>query len=840
MRLRPVLFFCFALILPALARAQSVQWDPSRGALPVGQARSLSLVFQDCTPKGQPVIPKVDGLTLQFYGQSSSTSIVNMTMSRSTTLTYAAQLTKNQRIEIPAFDVETDKGRVRVTAVRFEPTGATVGNSGTPLESAASAKLTPAPTSVWAGEVFDLVTMIEAARSYVPQFQRAFDWPADPLVAEGWSSPEQTDFSVGGEPHIGITFRTRAIIRTPGSVTLNPATHVVGLAVGVTGLGFFQQRQYDPYTVASNTPTMEVKALPPQPAGFNGGVGQFQLSSKVVPTSAAVGEPITWTLELRGTANWPDLPGLPSREVSKDFNVVQPQAKRTPAEGKIFDATLTEDVVLVPTKPGTYTLGPVQFIYFDPKAGSYKTITTPRTTVTIAPPDASKFGLTPSQSQKAEVDGETAAASGNAGAMLSGSAPPVATLPSGLPRDPLPGSPVSPLPHTLRAVIFATAVPFGAFLLFWAGLALVRAQRTDPVLPRRLARERLAATLAKLRTAPLEQRPALLLAWQRDTAALWQVPHAVPGPHAFNDPTWSALWRDSDRALYGAAPADLPSEWIKRGENALAGKRVPGFSPARLFLPQNFAPFLFTVVAIALVSPGSVHAQDAAAVYRSGDFAAAEKTWRETLASKPTDSAARHNLSLALAQQDRWTEAAAHSVAAFVQNPAEPAVRWQFALTAEKSGSVPAPLAAFIQPTPARALATRASPAVWQRILIGSAWGLALALAVILFNSYHRRSRAIFWSAFTFLALSASLGGVAVFGVYAYGRAVDTRAVLTWRAGTLRSIPTEADTAQKTTPLSAGTLAIADDNTYLGWIRLVFENGQTGWVRKEELVWVWK
>src|SRR5204862_98701 len=62
---------------------------------------------------------------------------------------------------------------------------------------------------------------------------------------------------------------------------------------------------------------------------------------------------------------------------------------RTPAEGKLFDVTLAEDVVLVPTKPGTYTLGPVAFTFFDPKTGAYVTKSAPRTTVTITSPTTS-------------------------------------------------------------------------------------------------------------------------------------------------------------------------------------------------------------------------------------------------------------------------------------------------------------------------------------------------------------------------------------------------------------------------------------------------------------------
>jgi hypothetical protein len=836
MRLRLSFVLFLALTLAQGLQAQSVHWDPPGGMLAVGQARSLALVFEDCAPKGQPTPPKVAGLNLQFYGQSSNTSIVNFSMSQSTTLTYAAMLSKNERVEIPSFEVETDKGRLRVPAARFDPTGATVGNSGTPLESATTAKLTATPNSVYAGEVFDLVTTAEAARSYVPQFQRTFEWNAEPLFAEGWSNPEQVDFNSGGEPHIGISFRARAIARSPGSLKLNPATHVVNLSVGVSGFGFFQQRQYDQFSVATNAPVVEVKPLPSQPAGFNGAVGQFKLSSKVVPANAAIGEPITWTLELTGTGNWPDIPGLPSRDVSRDFNVVQPQAKRTPAEGKIFDATLAEDVVLVPTKAGDYTLGPINFVYFDPKAGTYKTVSTPRHKVTVNPPATPAFTFTPPPTGSTENATSKTETPPNP---LSKTPPPVALLPSGIPRDPLPGAEIISVPWDTTRLFLTALTPFGGALLLWIGLAMRRAQQTDPALPRRRARERLAATLAKLRSAkPTEQAP-LLLAWQKDAAILWEIPHAAPAPLAFNEVAWAQLWKEADRALYGTETA-LPADWLARAEAALKSKRVPGFQPARLFLPRNLVPFLFGGMLIALLSPAESRAQDAASSYRSGNFSEAETTWRAALAKTPTDAVARHNLSLALAQQDRWNEAAAHSAIAFVQSPTNPAVHWQFRLAADKAGTIPAPLAVFLQPGFTGELAARASPTRWQQIVVAAAVGAALAIAAMLFNAYRGRSRAVFRSALAAFVIFSAVAIVAVFGVAAYGVAADNRAVITWRPSTLRSIPTEADTTQKTTPLSAGTLAIVDKVFPLGWVRLSFENGQTGWVRNEEVIALWK
>ena len=84
------------------------------------------------------------------------------------------------------------------------------------------------------------------------------------------------------------------------------------------------------------------------------------------------------------------------------------------------------------------------------------------------------------------------------------------------------------------------------------------------------------------------------------------------------------------------------------------------------------------------------------------------------------------------------------------------------------------------------------------------------------------------------------LAGVASFVAYrAYGITSDPRAVVVWGAGTLRSIPTEADTSQKTTTLPAGSTGIAD-KAFLGWIRLSFPNGESGWILRKEATYLWQ
>jgi len=91
------------------------------------------------------------------------------------------------------------------------------------------------------------------------------------------------------------------------------------------------------------------------------------------------------------------------------------------------------------------------------------------------------------------------------------------------------------------------------------------------------------------------------------------------------------------------------------------------------------------------------------------------------------------------------------------------------------------------------------------------------------------------------LSIATILAGASAFSLRVYSPVNDARAAIVWRTATLRSIPTEADTTQKTTSLSAGTVAVID-RTFLSehWVRLSFSNGQTGWVRQEDIVRLWK
>ncbi|PTY05888.1 protein BatD [Opitutaceae bacterium EW11] len=837
---RQTLLLCVALLAVALtAWSQTVHWEPPSGTLSFNQSNELQLVYDGCEPSDDPAVPAVPGLALQAVGRSSNMSIVNGRISQTVIVSFRARATQRSTVTIPAFSVNTNKGRAQVAPATYEVGEATVGQGSVSLDSVASSRL-DMPKEVWTGQVFDVHYNLNVARRYFHSPGSNVEWNPAPLAVEEWSKPEVAETSTAGEPRIIITYKTRGFLKTPGDVTLNSANQLVNLTTGSPSFGFFSRPNLEQYAITSTRPTVRVLPLPsPAPGSFTGAVGQFKLESKVVPSSATVGEPITWTLTLSGTGNWPDISGLPSRDVSRDFRVVQPQARRSIKEGTLFDGSLAEDVVLIPTQPGTYTLGPINWTYFDAAKGEYQTVTTDKVTVSVSAAPAPATTPTPAGATPTPPASSTGAPSRPTPAATAPAAP------QAIPVDPINGTKQALLPWNNRTFAIALLVPVPCILLCWALLALRRARRRDPNLPQREAQERLRLIVAEIRSTSDRQRShALIQKWQHDTATLWKIPSAVPVSSQFAESAesalgaWGELWIQAERALYGTS-GTLPPDWADRASRALDEKAVPRFSALQLFRPSNLLPFAAAVL-FCLAAIPALHAADSARyAYDRGDFSAAETAWRKEVAVHPADWVSRYNLGLALAQQNRWGEASAQTFAAFVQHPRDPSVQWNLAVTVEHAGFAPADLGGFVNPSPFHSMARLCSPAEWQRVLVGAAALAALGLVCFLLVGYGHLGRigTIAGSGLLGISLIVAILGSVSIGLYQEAR--DAGAAVVWKPSILRSVPTEADTTQKTSPLAPGSMAVID-KTFLGWSRLVFSNGQTGWVRQEDIVPLWK
>ncbi|MBI2496894.1 MAG: BatD family protein, partial [Opitutae bacterium] len=341
------------------AHAQSVRWDPPGGQLGFNQTSELSLVFENCEPEEGAKLPTVPGLKFSRPSVSTGTSAqfgpgTANGITRSYTLTFPVRAETRNPITIPAFAVATDKGTLTVKAARFTVGDAALGNSGLAVDDIVALKLTTPRDTFWAGEVFPVSYTLNIVRRYLHSPASNVEWQPAPLVAEDWSKLELSETLLRGERYAILSQNTRAYAKAPGNYTIKPAAQMLNFNISSgSSFLFAPLQQVEQRRLESNPLELTIKPLPAAPPDFSGAVGEFTFVSKVVPVTAAVGEPVTWTIELSGTGNWPDLTGLPQREVSNDFQVVQPKSRRTMKEGSLFDGTLSEDVVLVPSRPGS-------------------------------------------------------------------------------------------------------------------------------------------------------------------------------------------------------------------------------------------------------------------------------------------------------------------------------------------------------------------------------------------------------------------------------------------------------------------------------------------------------
>ena len=131
--------------------------------------------------------------------------------------------------------------------------------------------------------------------------------------------------------------------------------------------------------------TIHVDELPAgKPAGFSGGVGQFNISSRISSTDLQANEAVTLTLTIQGTGNM-KLLKTPAIDWPEGFEVYDPKVTnnfKTTTSG--LSGTKTIEYLAIPRAGGTYTIPAVPFSYYDTQADTYKTVSTPEYTLTIA------------------------------------------------------------------------------------------------------------------------------------------------------------------------------------------------------------------------------------------------------------------------------------------------------------------------------------------------------------------------------------------------------------------------------------------------------------------------
>lgn len=121
--------------------------------------------------------------------------------------------------------------------------------------------------------------------------------------------------------------------------------------------------------------TVNVKPLPSgKPASFSGAVGNYTMDATINSNRVKTNEAVTIKLTVNGTGNI-KLLKKPDVIFPNGFDIGDPQVdNQIEITAAGASGTRTFEYVAVPRYAGDYEIPAVQFSYFDPKAGVYKTV----------------------------------------------------------------------------------------------------------------------------------------------------------------------------------------------------------------------------------------------------------------------------------------------------------------------------------------------------------------------------------------------------------------------------------------------------------------------------------
>ena len=144
-----------------------------------------------------------------------------------------------------------------------------------------------------------------------------------------------------------------------------------------TMFGFMREPVDKQIKVRSNSAQVTVKPLPsPRPAGFNGAVGKFNISTELKPDKFKTNEAASYIVTISGTGN---IKYVKSHDIAfpSQLDVYDPQTTiNANPNGNNVSGNTKFEYTFVPQYVGDFEIPAPDFVYFDPAAGKYVTLST--------------------------------------------------------------------------------------------------------------------------------------------------------------------------------------------------------------------------------------------------------------------------------------------------------------------------------------------------------------------------------------------------------------------------------------------------------------------------------
>lgn len=377
-----------------LASAQSTFTVEAPGV--VGLDESFRLIFTASAEPSSfnpPPFSGFDVLAGPSSSTMSSTQIINgkRTDTYQVSYTYILQPKSLGKFTIPSASVMIGGKGYKSQPVTIEVVKGDGGGSNGSTAKGNSAQSSSATGNISGDDIFMRMSvskgrvvkgehLIATLKIYTKVPIAGFENVKFPTFNGFWSqevdTPSNIEFvreNVNGKIYNAAVLRRYMLLpQQTGSLTIDPSEMICQIQVRSSAGGrsvfddFFDTFQTVKKRITAPSIRVQVDPLPSgAPAAFAGGVGDFQMTARLNKDTVNANEAVSLIVTISGTGNI-NLIEAPKLDFPADFEVYDVKTSdRSNKSGRGASGSKEFEYPLIPRGEGHFTLGPVQFSYYD-------------------------------------------------------------------------------------------------------------------------------------------------------------------------------------------------------------------------------------------------------------------------------------------------------------------------------------------------------------------------------------------------------------------------------------------------------------------------------------------
>ncbi|HEX8514908.1 MAG TPA: BatD family protein [Bacteroidia bacterium] len=410
-RIFALLFFITATA--GIALGQKLTSAVSKNRVAVGEAFQIQFTLNG---NGSIKLPNMNDFEVyQGPYQSSSTSIINGSISQSTSVTYVIAARKEGRFTIGPASASISGNTVQSNPITIEVVKGSSGNQAQGNPNPNNNQGVTAPSSnnndnvivkavvnkskAYIGEEISItyklyfrVDILQLNITTMPSFEGFF-------LQESKAGSGQTNETIDGVTYAVTEIkRTFAIPQRTGKLTIDPfeIECTVRQRSNRKPRDIFEQMMgtgYENVVVKAKSKPVTIEALPlpeeGKPAGFSGAVGDYTYKVELSKDKVKANEAVNLMITLAGKGNI-KLIDPPKVAFPEDFEIYDPKLKENISVGAAgISGSRTFDYLVIPRHEGDYKITDLDFTFFNPSKKEYVTIPSPELNIHVDKGDAS-------------------------------------------------------------------------------------------------------------------------------------------------------------------------------------------------------------------------------------------------------------------------------------------------------------------------------------------------------------------------------------------------------------------------------------------------------------------